>query len=53
MLTTWLSVWVRGTVTGIRVLAALDELLTLLVTHPHLLGQVVGVVGGVAHEEQA
>ena len=37
----------------VRVLAALDELLTLLPPHPHLLGQVVGVVAVVAHEEQA
>jgi hypothetical protein len=34
----------------VRVVATLDELLTLLPPHPHLLGQVVGVV---AHEEQA
>ena len=37
----------------IRVLAALDQLLTLLAPHPHLLGQVVGVVGRVAHEQQS
>ena len=50
------SVCVRLDDDGIGLLAAVDELLALVETHPHLLGEVVLMgrgLGRVAHEDQA